>query len=629
MVTALAFAAALVSALFFNGIHLIAFGCSLGAVVLGIAGNLIFAHRRGIRLPGTAIAVTLTLFWFWIGASIGWSEVPYASAINFWWVGALPLMFWLYTLAPDPERTWRWVGAAALAVGLAMALEGVWQALADHIQPRSLFLNPNSHAAFLNLILLPVAGRFLLATPGRRYGWGGAVLMLAFAVALVQGRGAALTLALGLAVLVWVARHRGVRGPATRLVLLVGGAFAAANLLVHGGVVGRLETLFNPASAGQDRFVIWTGAWRMFLHHPWFGTGLGTFWLAWPPYRNPADTSGGFYVHNDYLQIAIETGVVGAVLLITVLLATLARFRRTLAARPAPDQAIELASLFAALLAVAAHSFVTFNLYILPIGLVAGLLLGRFQALSTAVLPVRTITLRPSRRLGRAAYALIIGLATLLPLSYFAALGLSDHYYQRAKLEAQEGRLPEADADLLRALRAVPSADSVRLARADLLREVLQRGPQLPAADRRALFQEALRTLATAQRLNPLRAQSFYVQALLLEQNPALAGPGWQTRVNHCYAHALKLDPRFYQARSMAAEFLLSQGRRAAARHLLATGLPYWYYPEPKLLAYYDLTARVYAQAGDAQQAARVRRRLKDALKQMRAAARAAHHGSS
>ena len=87
----------------------------------------------------------------------------------------------------------------------------------------------------------------------------------------------------------------------------------------------------------------------------WVGTGLGTFRLAWPPFRNPVDTGGGFYVHNDYLQIAIETGVVGVAPPMAVPAATLARFRSARRVRVDPVQAVEPASLFAALVAVAAH----------------------------------------------------------------------------------------------------------------------------------------------------------------------------------------------------------------------------------------------------------------------------------
>ncbi len=64
---------------------------------------------------------------------------------------------------------------ADLAVGLALAGYGMWQAFADPIRPRSRFLSPDSHAAFLSLILLPAVARWLHADVHARAGrgWGG------------------------------------------------------------------------------------------------------------------------------------------------------------------------------------------------------------------------------------------------------------------------------------------------------------------------------------------------------------------------------------------------------------------------------------------------------------------------
>ena len=66
----------------------------------------------------------------------------------------------------------------------------------------------------------------------------------------------------------------------------------------------------------------------MLMDAPWLGIGLGTYWLYWPTYRHPDDTSGGFYVHNDYLQIWIETGLPGFLLLLAVYVAVFIMFVR-------------------------------------------------------------------------------------------------------------------------------------------------------------------------------------------------------------------------------------------------------------------------------------------------------------
>jgi O-antigen ligase len=56
---------------------------------------------------------------------------------------------------------------------------------------------------------------------------------------------------------------------------------------------------------------------------PFFGTGGGTFHLAFPHYR-PAEVQGYFdHTHNDYVEIASETGLTGLLLLALAVLHSL------------------------------------------------------------------------------------------------------------------------------------------------------------------------------------------------------------------------------------------------------------------------------------------------------------------
>ena len=58
---------------------------------------------------------------------------------------------------------------------------------------------------------------------------------------------------------------------------------------------------------------------RMLRDHPAFGVGLGNFEIAYPPYQSfPSDLTIDF-AHNDYVQAAAETGLVGAALIVSAL----------------------------------------------------------------------------------------------------------------------------------------------------------------------------------------------------------------------------------------------------------------------------------------------------------------------
>ena len=53
------------------------------------------------------------------------------------------------------------------------------------------------------------------------------------------------------------------------------------------------------------------GTWRIFVDHPWTGTGLGTLQVVFPPYETFYDGRVVNHAHNDYLEALAETGVAG------------------------------------------------------------------------------------------------------------------------------------------------------------------------------------------------------------------------------------------------------------------------------------------------------------------------------
>jgi O-antigen ligase len=51
--------------------------------------------------------------------------------------------------------------------------------------------------------------------------------------------------------------------------------------------------------------------WRIFVDHPWMGTGLGTLQIVFPPYETLYDGRIVNHAHNDYLEALAETGIAG------------------------------------------------------------------------------------------------------------------------------------------------------------------------------------------------------------------------------------------------------------------------------------------------------------------------------
>lgn len=94
------------------------------------------------------------------------------------------------------------------------------------------------------------------------------------------------------------------------------------------------------------------------------GSGLGTFAQAVLPYREVFPKHYYDHAHNDYLEFMIETGVVGMTLLAMLVLATVLHSVRVIFNRhDRLRTGIALASLMA-MLSIAIHSMVDFNLQI-------------------------------------------------------------------------------------------------------------------------------------------------------------------------------------------------------------------------------------------------------------------------
>ena len=98
---------------------------------------------------------------------------------------------------------------------------------------------------------------------------------------------------------------------------------------------------------------------------PVFGSGLGSFYVVFPRYKD-ADLAPGFYdeAHNDYVQFAAEAGLVGVTLLgLLVLLSFLAALRAHRLHSDPLMRGISFGSMMG-IIALMIHSWVDFNLQI-------------------------------------------------------------------------------------------------------------------------------------------------------------------------------------------------------------------------------------------------------------------------
>jgi O-Antigen ligase len=166
---------------------------------------------------------------------------------------------------------------------------------------------------------------------------------------------------------------------------LVGGVLIAgiAGLLTTGGGTGSAAQTVAAARvnlASPDRTGALQAALRLVTQHPLTGTGPGQAELRWK--GTDHGTHLYAYVHNEYLQLAAELGLVGLVLLAILLAATACLLWR---ARPTGHASGTWAGVVAATAAFVIHSGFDFVWHLPAIVLTVTLLLGLVLPVPIAV----------------------------------------------------------------------------------------------------------------------------------------------------------------------------------------------------------------------------------------------------
>jgi len=309
-----------------------------------------------------------------------------------------------------------WLGVAGRVGSWAFQAQGLWRA-------SSTLTYPNATAAVLVAISLVVLGR-LIATPGS-VALALAAAGLLTGLAATMSRAGVLALVVGLVVLAGLrglgVTARAVAGPVAgalvatigllpsmpaaspprpalalgglgaglvlaamvarsrrwSTLVLVGGVLVAGvvGLLVTGGggIGGAAQTVAQARGnlASPDRTGALHAALRLVTQHPLTGTGPGQADLRWKGHNHGSQLYT--YVHNEYLQITAELGLVGLGLLAVLLVAITRLLWRAGATGP---QVVDWAGAIAATAAFAVHSGFDFVWHLPAVLLTVTLLAG-------------------------------------------------------------------------------------------------------------------------------------------------------------------------------------------------------------------------------------------------------------
>jgi O-antigen ligase len=198
----------------------------------------------------------------------------------------------------------------------------------------------------------------------KRIVLGFAALLMVATVFLCGSRGGFISVALQmvfLAVLVmWRSRHAGII-LTLALAFILTGAFGT--WLGSDRLIGRLGDLKN--TAGFSRLQVAKDSVQMFEQRPWTGWGLGTFPVVYPKFRTFATDLYVNEAHNDFVQLLVETGIVGFAAGIFLLVVVFRRgFNQLRDADYGTWRTAAVAASLAGVVGITVHSLFDFNLQI-------------------------------------------------------------------------------------------------------------------------------------------------------------------------------------------------------------------------------------------------------------------------
>jgi O-antigen ligase len=288
----------------------------------------------------------------------------------------------LLFLASQAFRTigeWRTFVWFVMSFGFFVALFGILQHLTFNGKlywfremrfggiPFGPYVNRN-HFAGLAELVIPISLVPLVLGKVRRERW---FLVSLFAVVpigalvLSASRGGIISFAVEVGVLIlWLVLRRtaGKHLLSGGAVLLL--AFLMVSWLGVQQLVERFSSLQSLEVTSGKRASMRADTWRIFLDHPWTGTGLGTLQLVFPAYETLYDGKVVNHTHNDYLEGLAETGIAGGLCCLgflgSLLFESLGRLSQPIGAFAST---IQLAGLVGCL-GFLTHSLVDFNLHI-------------------------------------------------------------------------------------------------------------------------------------------------------------------------------------------------------------------------------------------------------------------------
>jgi O-antigen ligase len=343
--------------------------------------GILFAAGVAPPIRWNWLFAPLAGFWTWGAVQFlsGMTASPFLTRIEWLKLSALVVLFFLAIQAFAAVEHWRGLMWFLMILGFLVSVQGILQHFTFNGKlywfrelryggiPFGPYVNRNHFAGLMELII-PIGLSILLLRADKRDHMPMVLILTSLplgALFLSASRGGMIGAIVesGLVMtLVFLRRHGKHQLAAVATVLVLAGGFVG--WLGVGRALDRFSSLRQLEVTESRRTEMLHDSWRIFMDHPFNGTGLGTLQEVFPRYETLYDGKVVQHTHNDYVEALAETGIVGGLFgAVFLLLLVWGSWARLVRAADSADLAYHIGAV-AACAALLVHSLVDFNLHI-------------------------------------------------------------------------------------------------------------------------------------------------------------------------------------------------------------------------------------------------------------------------
>ena len=257
------------------------------------------------------------------------------------------------------------------------------------------FVNHNHFASFINLTILPLLSLLLYQfRRGIRYNLleRRETLFLIFSLSLTicalllsGSRGGIVSFLAGISFMIFILWKEGEYKKKAFILSLTLSIVSLLLVLVESeSVFNTLSTLYSVSDDPSLLYRLkgWKASLDIIMDYPFLGTGLGTYRDIFLLYR-PFDMERTFhYAHNEYIQLLVETGVVGFFMLSIPFFVLFIKLNPIQAVDKDREKRYLQAGLYSAIFIMLIHNVVEFNMHIPSNAYLFSIICGLYVAIT-------------------------------------------------------------------------------------------------------------------------------------------------------------------------------------------------------------------------------------------------------